>query len=87
VDDLRIRLMTGVSPDKRYIAIRPEHIRVHGHGDQPSKHIANQFKGTIATILNKGFQCSVSIMAGKIQFKYLLATSELFQENLKPSFS
>ncbi len=83
VGDLRIRLMPGISPEKRHIAIRPEHIRIHGSGDQPPKHTANQFKGTISTILNKGFQCSISITTGKVQLKSLMTTSDLFQKDLK----
>ena len=83
LDDLSIRLMTDVSPEKEYIAIRPEHIRIHGNGVLSPKHTANQFKGTISTILNKGFQCNVGIMAGNVQFRSLMTTSDILKKNLK----
>jgi molybdate/tungstate transport system ATP-binding protein len=83
VEDLCIRLMAGVSPGMQYIAIRPEHIRIHGSGDQPPQETPNQFRGTIATILNKGFQCNVTLSSGSVQFESLMTAGDILSRNLK----
>jgi molybdate/tungstate transport system ATP-binding protein len=83
VEDLCIRLIADASPGKRYIAIRPEHIRIHGNGDPTPKQTANQFKGVISTILNRGFQCNIGIAADKVRFRSLMTASDIVRKNLK----
>lgn len=78
--NLEIKISSNNNNSKKYIAIRPEDIRVSIDKPSPER---NSIKGTVSKILNHGFYCDVSIKTKGINFASIVPTNLIINLNLK----
>lgn len=80
VDDLCITLSAPVNGSGKYIAIRPEDIRISPENFSPT--VPNTVSGVISGIMNHGFYSEIGIKRADVQFQVMLQSSTLFRMKL-----
>lgn len=65
----------------RYVAIRPEDIRIRQEGDFPPD--GNVLAGTVSRVLNQGLFSDVGVRAGAVEFRTIISAGALFREDIR----